>query len=117
VSNVLPFTHDVAQARIEQARQGANPDWLDFAEQCVRFVAQFGPEEFSVDDVHAEMDVRRRLVEAAGSTLPTTPKGQALGAVMLKLSRAGVIEFTGTWRASTRKHSQRQPVRVWRRAA
>lgn len=106
------FTHDVAVAKIEQARQGANPDWLVFAENVVRFLAATGPDTFTVDDVHEQM---AEWAELADGDVPTTPKGQALGFVMRKLSQAHIIEWTGEFVPSRRKQSQRQPIRSWRR--
>jgi hypothetical protein len=112
------YTHEIAREKIEQVREGANPDWLTFAEHCARYVAQFkaGPDGlFTVDDVWAEIEHRRTI--AGRARLPETPELRAMGAVMQKLSKAGVIEFTGSFIASTRRHTQRQPVRVWRMAA
>ena len=113
--------HDPAEARhlrdesIKAAHDHAHKAWLDMAEQCVRHCAQY-LDEYTNDDVQAEIEHRCKLMRDLGAEPPSTHEPRALGAVTRKLVRAGLIEKTGRYVTSNRKSNHAQPIPVWRRA-
>lgn len=106
----LRFDAKAAQRSKDQAiaRVDANTsdEWRTAATEAVMHVAAKYPETaFSSDDVWMELAARK--VNAPHIK-------DALGAIMRRLQRAGVIEVIG-WKASERPESHGQPKRLWRR--
>ena len=101
----LPFTgpelRDEAMSRVEAH---AAPTFNDLAFAAVCRVAR-RRHAFIVDMVWAE------LGEAAAASVH---EKRAMGAVMGKASRAGVISPTNEFRASEQRNCHANPRRVWR---
>jgi hypothetical protein len=95
-------TPEAAAARrdagVAQAEAGAGDDWLDQAFEFLRAYAEEHEEVF-VDDLWE-----------AGLTPPANRR--ALGPVLMRAARAGVIEKTGQYRPSTSSNLSVKP--VWR---
>ena len=89
---------DVGMARADGA---ADPDWVAEAEAAVGSFRQ----PFYTDDVW-------EILDAAGVPFPR--EGRALGPVMLRFYRAGLIEPTGEWDRTKRPGCHRAPMRQWR---
>ena len=87
---------------IQQVDEHAELEWKAAAEEAVRAAAR-ELHRFVADDVWKRIpdDVR-----------PHEPR--ALGPVMLRAQREGVIEPTGDFRLTERVSSHRRPLRVWR---
>jgi hypothetical protein len=88
---------------LSQVARNANPAWAE----CVRGIV-YGyattHAEFVTDDFHAMIEV-----------LPFRQhEKRALGAIMLKLSRDGVIEQTGRYVKSQRMACHYRTIPVWR---
>ena len=92
---------DDALARVEEA---ANPDWLLTAIEAGRRVALL-QEELTTDDIWTQLD----LSPSIGTKEP-----RAMGAVMRKLQRSGVVENTMRQKISGREECHRRPLTVWR---
>ncbi len=85
---------------------GLNTDynWLRAAETSVRWLARSLPNGFTTDDVWQHLD-----------TLGMTGQvhdNRALGPVMLRFAKAGIIVATGNYVPSARRHCA--PIKVWR---
>lgn len=91
---------DRSIARMEQGRDAG---WIKRAERAVLALAMPG-NEFTTDDVWRIMD----------GEVPGEPR--AMGAVIRKLVRRGVIEGTGKYVKSNRIECHHRPVPVWRGA-
>jgi hypothetical protein len=88
---------------IARSERGANPEWLDAAYWVVRKTAA-QRSELSSDDIWF------RLQELGVKT----PDHRAMGAVMRRAAREGIIEPTGVYRKSFRRICHGRPVALWR---
>jgi hypothetical protein len=91
-------------AAIETVASGADQHWLDIAFDCVCTVAA-RHETFIVDAVWRELESR---------DYKEPPEGRAMGAVMVRAVKAGIITGTTEYRASDRRSAHANPRRVWR---
>ena len=87
---------------IEQADAAARPDWKDAAYAAVCEAAR-RLNSFTVDDVYQFIP--------AGT--PPTHDGRAMGAVMGRAKREGVIRPTSSFRTGKQAKSHANPRRVW----
>lgn len=88
---------------IQQVETKADPRWKDVADT---FVCNLPPgTEFTTDRVWYHLD--RAGVQ--------TPEPRALGAIMLALARAQIIEKTGNYTQTTRPKAHARPIPIWRR--
>jgi hypothetical protein len=92
---------DVTQDAVDRCGDNADQVWLDAAEAAVLHVARMRP-TWTTDDVWPLLDGCR--------------EPRALGAVLRRLSKQGVIVKTGEWRESVRESRHNAPVTVWRLA-
>jgi hypothetical protein len=93
---------------IAQVESNTSEEWAEQAEAAIIVCANCYTEGgFTSDDVWWQLDFY-------GAKKPHIK--DALGPVMLRLRKAGVIKCTGEYRASERPESHGQPKRVWRRA-
>lgn len=81
----------------------ADAAWVNEATAAVEVLCRLG-NDFTGDDVW-------RLL---AGTNARTPEPRALGAVITKFAREGLIYPTGYYRKSIRKESHRRPLAVWR---
>lgn len=93
---------EAAQRGIDQAERNANLDWKEAAIECVRTVAR-RYREFTTDEVLVELD---KLPEK-------THNLSALGAVMRRADREGLIANTGQMR-QTKIARRHRKLTVWR---
>lgn len=94
---------------IQQAEDHAHQQWLDVAYNAIVTLAQ-QKDTFTADDLW-------RIIDWTGAT---THEPRAMGAVVKRAVRDGIIEPTGSYVKSARKvnHARPQPVyRGLRRAA
>lgn len=97
------FTFDDLDAVLHQVHENANEEWKVAADLTVRVFADRGA-EFTADDVWDVMD-----------RLPySTHERRALGPILRTAQREGVIQNTGTFVRSRRRH--KSPIPVWRAA-
>jgi hypothetical protein len=87
---------------IRRADEHADRDWKRAAYEAVSNLALFR-EHFTTDDVH----------ELLGDAVSTHEK-RAMGAIMRRAARDGLIEATDRYVASDRPEAHRNPKRVWR---
>lgn len=85
---------------LEVVESNASPIFRERAERVVRKLAQHG-ESFTTDQVWDDL---------AGIY---TAEPRALGAVMTRLAKAGIIEKTGTYVPSSRMECHARPIPVW----
>ena len=86
---------------IGRADEHADREWKDAAYEAVSDLALFC-EHFTTDDVHERLgDVH-------------THDKRAMGAIMLRAARDGLIVATDRYVASDRAVAHRNPKRVWR---
>lgn len=85
---------------LEEVDLNAESDWKSQAATVVATLAQSG-QPFTPDDVWA-----------AGLPRPREPR--ALGPVMMRAVKSGLIEPTGEWVNSKQASQHATPVRVWR---
>lgn len=102
---VLDFAASAAarDAGINNADNGAAPDWKARATQQVLNVANTKT-TFTTDDVWA-----------TGLEKPHEPR--ALGAVMMHMSKLGLIETTGEYVKTAQVSRHKAPIAVWRKRA
>jgi hypothetical protein len=91
---------DEAVQRVDQA---ADPEWKDYAYEAVLATAREKPGGFIVDDVWKHIP--------AGVEQPREPR--AMGAVMRRAQKAGVIVPTDQYQLSMRITAHRNPRRIW----
>jgi|GEM_PF-966937 len=89
---------------MERVAVHANPLWMDLAYNAIRIAAE-SLEDFTSDDV---MDFIPEEYD--------THERRALGPVMLKAARNGLIVKTGMVRNSKRRSLHASPRQVWRKA-
>jgi hypothetical protein len=85
-----------------QVDSNADSDWKAAADKAVRHCA-VTMSSFTTDDVWT-------VLESQGVS---THENRAMGAVMKRLSNAGVIHNTGTTRLSSRSTQHYRPLTVW----
>lgn len=85
---------------IAQVDEHASELFKNRADAIVRHLARSGV-EFTTDDVWSKM------------TGIFTSEPRALGAVMTRLAKAGIIEKTGIYVASSRVECHARPIPVW----
>lgn len=90
-------------AALERVEDHAGEEWKDAALRAVEAAAH-ARREFIVDEVW-------RFLPA---TVPGPREGRAMGPVMLRARRAGLIRATEMFRPSERVTSHMVPRRVWR---
>ena len=93
-----PALRDRAFTRVARV----DPAWIERAWTLVELLAQTG-REFTPDDVWA-----------AGLDRPQEPR--ALGPVMMRAAKAGLIVPTGRWVQSRQASQHATPVREWKGA-
>lgn len=91
---------------IQQAEDHAHQQWLDVAYNAIVTLAA-QQDTLTADDVW-------RLIDWTGVT---THEPRAMGAVVKKAVRDGIIEPTGAYVKSARKVNHARPQPVYRRAA
>lgn len=91
----------LADDGIRRADEHADRDWKQEAYEAVADLALFC-DHFTTDDVHERL---------AGAT---THEPRAMGAIMRRAARDGLIEATDRYVASDRAVAHRNPKRVWR---
>jgi hypothetical protein len=84
---------------IKRADEHAQEAWRDEADAVLNQLSMTGI-PFTTDDVWA-------LIGA------TTQEPRAMGAVMLRAARDGIIRSTDSYSESARPASHRRPLRVW----
>ena len=100
--------NDGAEARddaLERVESNAHKEWLSCANAAVRHLAGYSV-SFTADDVRHQMEVHYPNV--------TTHEPRAMGAVMNRAKRAGIIVPTDVFIASDRPERHRGPIRVWK---
>lgn len=93
---------DNAQMSIDQVEQHADTEWLTMATGIVKFLAA-GTHPFTTDQVWTMLE---RIPVA-------THEPRALGAVMRKLAKQGVIRTTGEYVKTQRREAHSRPIPVW----
>lgn len=89
---------------LERVEYNAHREWLSCAYAAGKHIASYA-EPFTADDIRHMMEVHYPGV--------TTHEPRAMGAIMNKLKRAGVITPTDRFIPSTRKERHNGPIRVW----
>lgn len=108
--NETPTLFDVLAAieardeAINKAENNANPHWKQAAEMAIRSIA-VDRNEFTSDDVW--LWLHDMAIE-----MPHEPR--ALGAMMVRASRQGLIKTTDRVRQSERPECHARPIRIWR---
>lgn len=99
----------VAAKRVAIRRVGnaANPAWMSMMEKHVATVASI-MQEFTTDDVFDYAD------SVATADDPTTPELRAMGAVMTRSAKKGIVARTEQYRKSNRRSCHNRPLAVWR---
>lgn len=92
---------EARDAGMKQAEDNADDTWKFLADVCVKEVAQ--RQRFLTSD-----DVWRLLKD-----FPGTHEPRALGPVMTRAKRLGIIEATSEFRNSERVATHASPKRVW----
>ena len=98
-SNLAMKAKESAIVRVDKT---ANRCWVDAAVTCVGALARLYP-RFTTDSVW-------EMLESCGER---THEPRAMGAVMKKAVKAGVVEPTGEYRPSDRVACHGRPVAVW----
>ena len=88
-------------AAMAQVAEHTDPEWLAQAERAVGHLAALR-EPFTADSVWEQLAARQ---------VPAPREPRALGPVMKRAVRDGVIRWTGNYDSSTRRHCT--PVRVY----
>ena len=98
--NEAQQARDEAVARVDA---NANKEWKVRAYEVVQYLAS-AEDEFTTDDVWAMLD----------SSAENTHERRAMGGVITRAARAGLIENTGRVKKSTRVVCHQNPKAVWR---
>lgn len=102
-ANLSAAARDADMKRVDQA---ADPEWKDIAYDAVVAAAYEKPYGFIVDDVWKHIP--------PGVEVPREPR--AIGPVMRRAQKDGVIIATNELRLSERITAHRNPRRVWKAA-
>ena len=100
--DILNEVEAAKQEAIDRVERNADPDWKTTALNVVAELAA-SRATFTTDDVWEHLDC-------------TTHEPRALGAIMQKAHRLGLIQPTGAYTQSSRVACHGRPVRVWRSA-
>lgn len=92
-------------AAIAQVDANADPSWKDWALDAVQRCCEEG-RPFTTDEVWLELSGTESQV--------STHERRAMGAVMQRAAKLGLIEPLDEWRQSTRPECHANPKRVWR---
>ena len=93
---------DNAQMSIDQVEQHADTEWLRIATGIVKALAA-GGHPFTTDRIWLMLE----QVPVA------THEPRALGAVMRRLARDGIIRTTGEYVKTQRREAHSRPIPVW----
>lgn len=96
-----PSAKIVAITRVES---NADPHWMASARAELETVARLH-DEFSTDAVWERL---------ANHDTPLPREPRAMGAIMRKAARDGLIEPTGRYTESSREVNHQRPVMIWR---
>jgi hypothetical protein len=105
-----PIPHDQFEEKnkaLVRVEKNANPRWSEFAFASVHATA-LRLEELTSDDVDAE------IASFNAPHRPVTHDKRALGPVMIRAAKAGLIFATDRIVASNRSKLHNSPRRVWR---
>lgn len=106
--HVIP--HDQFEEKnkaLAQVEKNANADWKEYAFARVRMVAE-RLEELTSDDIEDE------LCSFLVPFRPVTHEKRALGPVMIRAAKAGLIFATDRVKPSRRSKLHNSPRRIWR---
>lgn len=110
VAGVLPDAPRIAaQKGQEQAESNANEEWLEVAYAALSAVAREKP-ELTTDDIWAKLEEWGE----AGKTIPQTPTNSAIGPVVVRAKKQGLLAFAGRMEPSKRTERHMNHLRVWR---
>lgn len=105
-------------AAIDRVEENADEAWMEAAMMAVKHVCtqrkRWQDQDgltFTTDDVWEAID---HLARGFDPPLDPPHEPRAMGAVMLKASRAGLIQKTNLTKDSVRPECNCRPVRVWR---
>ena len=98
----LIASQEAKREAIERVDANMEKDWAALVEAAIMLVASRQP-EFTTDDVWDELD---------GAIEPH--ERRAMGAVMLRVARKGVIAATDRTRPSARAVCHANPKRIWK---
>lgn len=105
-----PLANQLRDAGIAQSDANAPDAWKVLADDAGRWCARMRV-TFTSDDVWG------RMVDVDSELALSVPEGRAMGAVMQRLKKAGVIDFANEMpRPSARPSLHSSPRRVWRAA-
>lgn len=90
-------------AALLQVEEHAQPDWKERAYAIVAHLSSVLP-EFTTDNVWYQL----------ASDGMETHENRAMGAIMRKAARAGLIEPTGRYAQSSRRVCHSRPMMIWR---
>ena len=93
---------------IADAEQGAGSDWMNAAMKALYVVANMEGVTFTTDQIWEALEAH------FPDAVVTEPR--AMGAVMTKARKQGLITATGIYIKSTRPKCHARPVMVWRRS-
>ena len=95
-----PTGEELRDRALARVRDAAPPEWVASAQEAIRRIVQYGPCQFTTDEVW--------LLCAS-----KPPEPRALGAVMRDAAKAGLIRKTDRVQPSVRPECHRRPVAVW----
>ena len=99
----LPLARQLRDEAINRVDEAANPVWKDAALNAVTHVARLRS-HLTTDDVWQTMQDMQ---------IPMPPEPRALGAIMQKAARLGLVTATDRIMQSARPECHARPVRVW----
>ncbi len=94
---------DITTEAIDRVERNADEQWKDEAYKCVR-LARVYYAEFTTDTIW-------KMLENIGHT---THEPRAMGAIMRRAAKEGLIEPTGKYLKSRRPECHKRPVMLWR---
>jgi len=103
----MSMATDARDEAMAQADHGANDIWKDSALSCIRAICKdlgFGT-GFTTDLVWTYLE---RDFPGAHTHEP-----KALGPIMARAAKMGLIRKTGTWKESERAECHARPMQVW----
>ena len=92
---------------VDRVERNADGDWMAAAQDAIGALVS-ARQEFTTDDVWAVL---------SGWGVPEPREGRAMGAVMRRAARSGLVVKTDRVRNSVRAECHARPVAVWRTAA
>lgn len=103
VNTQLTLGEELRDEAISQVESAMDRQWKHIALAAVRVLAERG-DPFTTDDVWAKVE---------GLSLATTHEPRAMGAVMQRAAKLGLIKATDRTVQSRRPRCHARPVRVW----